>query len=86
MPGQDPKLHSPHSPHSRNSSGTTISQRLGYYLAGVAIGLVALGFFMTQKQRAVRAERATETGGAGASEGSGGVEESGLGVSPPGGP
>jgi hypothetical protein len=80
MPGQDPKLLPP---HARNTSGTTIAQRLGYYLAGVAIGLVALGFFMTQKQRAVRAERASETGGAGASEGSGGVEESGRGATPP---
>lgn len=45
-------------PHTRNTSGTSISQRLGYYLAGVAIGLLLLGFFMSQRQRAVQSGQA----------------------------
>lgn len=83
MPGQDPKLLPP---HARNTSGTTISQRLGYYLAGVAIGLVVLGFFMTQKQRAVRAERAAESARQGATGVAGGVEANDLDGSSPEGP
>jgi hypothetical protein len=49
------------SPHLQNTSRSTISQRIGYYLAGVAIGLVLLGYFMTKKQQAVQAQRAQES-------------------------
>ncbi len=49
------------SPHLQNTSRSTISQRIGYYLAGVAIGLVLLGYFMTKKQQAAQAQRAQES-------------------------
>jgi hypothetical protein len=45
-------------PHLRNTSGSSFSQRLGYYLAGVAVGLVVLGFMMSARQRSV--QRAAE--------------------------
>ena len=41
-------------PHLRNTSGSSISQRLGYFLAGLAIGLVMLGFLMSSRQRAAQ--------------------------------
>jgi len=34
------------------NTGSTFGRRLGTYLAGVAIGLLLLGWFQMQKQRA----------------------------------
>ncbi|MAY73549.1 MAG: hypothetical protein CMJ31_02285 [Phycisphaerae bacterium] len=48
---------------SRSGSGTTFSRRLGYYLVGVTIGLLALGWFQMNRgeaERAADAERAGE--------------------------
>jgi hypothetical protein len=65
-------------PHLRNTSGSSFSQRLGYYLAGVAVGLVVLGFMMSARQRSVqraaeaeaRAQRQAEVEARGAAEAS----------------
>lgn len=45
-------------PHLRNSSGSSFSQRLGYFLAGTAIGLVALGLLVSSRQRAAQQQAA----------------------------
>jgi len=47
-----------HSPHQNNTSGTSFRQRLGYFMVGTAIGLVALGFIMSSRQRAVQQQAA----------------------------
>ena len=49
-------------PHQRNTSGSSFRQRLGYYLVGVAIGLVALGFLWSNRQQAVAKQAGTMAG------------------------
>lgn len=45
-------------PHLRNTSGSSFRQRLGYFLTGTAIGLVALGFITASRQNAARQQQA----------------------------
>tara|TARA_Y100001933_G_scaffold85934_2_gene87243 strand:+ start:2139 stop:2354 length:216 start_codon:yes stop_codon:yes gene_type:complete len=47
-------------PHLHNTSGSRFSQRLGYFLGGVAIGLILLGFFMSARQRAAQQAQADQ--------------------------
>ena len=47
-----------HSPHQHNTSGTSFCQRLAYFMVGTAIGLVALGFIKSSRQRAVQQQAA----------------------------
>ena len=47
-------------PHIRNMSGSRFTQRLGYFLGGVAIGLVMLGFLMSSRQRAAQQAEAEQ--------------------------
>lgn len=47
-------------PHLRNTSGSSFTQRLGYFLTGTAIGLIALGFLMSSRQRAAQQQQADQ--------------------------
>ena len=47
-------------PHLRNTSGSSFSQRLGYFPAGTAIGLVLLGFLMSSRQRMAQQQAAEQ--------------------------
>lgn len=73
-------------PQLRNTSGTSISQRFGYYFIGIAIGLVLLGFFMSSRQRAVRAQEAEAQAAerSGSAESAGSVEQGGATPDPDG--
>lgn len=72
------------SPHAYNTSGTSIRQRFGYYLIGMAVGVVLLGFFTSHREQAVRAQEAARQqaeqarSGVGVDTGSG--TESGTGT------
>lgn len=37
-----------------------MTQRFGYYFIGIAFGLILLGFFVTNRQKAVEAQKAAE--------------------------
>ena len=47
-------------PHLRNTSGSRFPQRLGYFLIGTAIGLIALGFLTSSRQRAAQQQVADQ--------------------------
>jgi len=68
----------PPPPNQQNTSGSSFRQRLAYYLIGVSIGLVALGFLWSQRQQA-----ASQSGAAGSGSGSGSGQQP---AQTPGGP
>lgn len=42
------------------NTGSTFTQRLGYYMLGIAIGLMVLGWFQMQRRIAVQQQAAEQ--------------------------
>lgn len=55
QPRPDPNWRPPGGPQPRNR----FFEKLGVYLAGIAIGLLLLGWFQIQKQAAIKREQAS---------------------------